>query len=333
MYNVAVVGATGNVGKEIINILAERSFPVGSIVALASSSSLGKKISFGDETLEVQDLAKFDFTGTDFALFSAGSEISARYAIAAAKHAIVIDNTSFFRMQSDVPLVVTGVNDNAIDYSKRSGIIANPNCSVMQMVMALKPLHDFAKIKRIVVTCLQSVSGAGKDAMDELYFQTKAKYEAGSVKPQILPRNISFNLIPQIGDFLSNGITQEEEKIILETKKILDPEIKVSATCVRVPVFIGHSLSVNVEFSDPISVNEASKLLRKHRGVHFVENSKNYICPIDVAGEDDVFVSRLRIDQSKANTLNLWVVADNLRKGAALNAVQIAELIIQNKSK
>ncbi|MFI4984268.1 MAG: aspartate-semialdehyde dehydrogenase [Rickettsiales bacterium] len=332
MFNIAVVGATGNVGREMLKILASRKFPVNRVFAIASKKSEGKKISFGDETLQVEVLDDFDFSQADIALFSPGAMVSSKYAPIAAKHCVVIDNTSFFRMHEDVPLIVPEVNGKSlVDYKQRN-IIANPNCAVAQLVVALKPLHDFATIKRIVVTTFQSVSGAGKDAMDELYDQTKGKYMNQSREPKAFKRQIAFNIIPQIGDFESNGYTSEEIKIMEEIKKILGQEIEVTATAVRVPVFLGHSESINVEFAKPITAAKAREILKKAPGVEVMDNTKleTFATPIDVAGEDEVFVSRLREDNSVKNALNLWVVSDNLRKGAALNAVQIAEELISN---
>jgi aspartate-semialdehyde dehydrogenase len=331
-YNVAVVGATGNVGREILNILAERNFPVSEIFGLASSRSIGRKVSFGDKVIEVQNLANFDFSKADIALFSAGSSVSSEYAPIAAKHCVVIDNTSFFRMFDDIPLVITEVNPNALpDYKKRN-IISNPNCAVMAIAVALKPLHDIAKIKRVVVTTLQSVSGAGKEAMDELYNQTKGKFFNDYIANNKFPKQIAFNALPHIGDFNKNADTLEEQKVAEEIQKILDPNISVTATCVRVPIFVGHSASVNVEFEKELSAEDARKILKKAKGVEVVDNpSVNaYATPVECVGEDPVFVSRIRRDLSSKNGLNMWVVSDNLRKGAALNAVQIAEELINN---
>jgi len=333
-YKVAVVGATGNVGREILKILAERKFPVREVVALASMRSAGREVSFGDhKVLKVQDLAKYDFRGTDIALFSPGSKVSAEYAPkAAAAKCIVIDNTSQFRMDADVPLVVPEVNAAAIsEYTKRY-IIANPNCSTIQMVVALKPLHDAAKIKRIVVSTYQSVSGAGKEAMDELFTQTKAVYMNDKVAPSKFTKRISFNVIPHIDSFADGGYTKEELKMVNETKKILDKNILVSATCVRVPVFVGHSESINIEFEKPISPDEVRAILSKAPGVRVVDKAENggYATPVEVVGEDDVLVSRIRKDNTIKNGINLWVVGDNLRKGAALNAVQIAEALVKD---
>ncbi|MGE0255217.1 MAG: aspartate-semialdehyde dehydrogenase [Alphaproteobacteria bacterium] len=330
-YKVAVVGATGNVGREMLQTLAERRFPAREVVALASSRSVGKTVSFGDEhTLKVANLEHFDFRGTDIALFSPGSAVSAEYAPKAAKAgAIVIDNTSKFRMEPDVPLVVPEVNPDAVAGYTRRGIIANPNCSTIQMVVALKPLHDLFRIKRIVVATYQSVSGAGKDAMDELFTQTRAIYVNDPVERTKFTKQIAFNCIPHIDVFMDDGSTKEEWKMSVETKKILDPSIRVTATCVRVPVFIGHSEAVNIECERPIDPEEAREALREAPGVVVVDHraDEGYATQIEVAGEDAVYVSRIRSDPTVDNGLSLWVVGDNLRKGAALNAVQIAELL------
>lgn len=328
-YKIAVVGATGNVGHEILSILDERKFPVSDVIALASSRSVGREVSFGDQTLKVQDLSKFDFKGVDIVLSSPGAKVSAEYSPVAAKAgAIVIDNTSYWRMDPDVPLVVPEVNPGAIKDAKK-GIIANPNCSTIQMVVALKPLHDAAKIKRVVVSTYQSVSGSGKDAMDELFNQTKGIYVNEKPVPEVYPKQIAFNVIPQIDTFMDDGMTKEEWKMVVETKKILDPSIKVCASCVRVPVFIGHSEMVNVEFERELSAKEAKQIWRNAPGVSVIdlETEMEYITPHEIQGEDDVFVSRIREDVSVENGLNFWCVSDNLRKGAALNAVQIAELL------
>lgn len=330
-YKVAVVGATGNVGREILSILSERAFPVSEVVALASARSAGKEISFGeDDTLIVQDLAKYDFQGTDIVLSSPGAKISAEFAPkAAAAGAVVIDNTSHFRMDPDVPLVVPEVNPSALaDFGKKN-IVANPNCSTIQMVVALRPLHDFAGIRRIVVSTYQSVSGAGKEAMDELFNQTRGIYMNDHPSPSVFTRQIAFNAIPQIDRFMDDGATKEEWKMVVETQKILGQSIKVCANCVRVPIFIGHAEMVNVEFETPISPVEAKKALLAAPGVSVIdlESEMEYVTPAEIQGEDDVFVSRIRKDESVENGLNFWCVADNLRKGAALNAVQIAELL------
>jgi aspartate-semialdehyde dehydrogenase len=333
-YKVAVVGATGNVGREILATLAGREFPVDEVVALASERSVGKEVSFGeDEVLRCQDLAKFDFKGFDIGLFSPGAKVSAVHAPRAAKAGcIVIDNTSHFRMDPDIPLVVPEVNPDAIaGYTKRN-IIANPNCSTIQMVVALKPLHDLARIKRIVVATYQSVSGGGKEAMDELYNQTRAIYMAGPIVKNKFPKQIAFNAIPQIDVFMEDGSTKEEWKMKVETKKILDPDIEVVATCVRVPVFVGHSEAINLEFENPISVEEAFDALQGAPGVILEDRREpgGYITPVECVGDDATFVSRVRLDTTVPHGLSLWVVSDNLRKGAALNAIQIAEHLVEN---
>lgn len=332
-FKVAVVGATGNVGREILSILAEREFPVGEVVALASASSRGKEVSFGEDiTLKVQVLDDYDFKNTDIALFSPGASVSKIHAPRAAEAGcVVIDNTSFFRMQEDVPLIVPEVNLSALAEYKKRRIIANPNCSTIQMVVALKPLHDKAKIKRIVVATYQSVSGAGKEAMDELYQQTKGMYSFQEPTPSKFAKQIAFNVIPHIDVFMEDGSTKEEWKMVNETKKIMDPSIQVSATCVRVPVFVSHSEAVNVEFDRPISVEEARAILSKAPGV-IVQDAHEpggYVTPTDAVREDAVYVSRIRKDETVPHGLSLWIVADNLRKGAALNAVQIAEELIK----
>lgn len=328
-YKVAVVGATGNVGMEILKILHERNFPVDDIVALASSRSVGKDVSFGDDTVKVRDLATFDFKGIDIALSSPGGKVSAEYSPKAAKAgAVVIDNTSYWRMDPDVPLIVPEVNPHAIAEHTKKNIIANPNCSTIQMVVALKPIHDAAKIKRVVVSTYQSVSGTGKAAMDELFDQTKGIYMNQSPHPSVYPKQIAFNLIPQIDVFMEDGKTKEEWKMVVETKKILDPSIKVCAHCVRVPVFISHSEMINVECEREITADQARELWREFEGISVVDDAaegREYITPLEIQGEDDVFVSRIREDESVDNGLSFWCVSDNLRKGAALNAVQIAE--------
>lgn len=331
-YKIAVVGATGNVGREILSILAERNFPVREVVALASKSSVGREVSFGDDKiLKVRALEDYDFADTDIALFSPGAKVSKIHAPRAAEAGcVVIDNTSQFRYDDDIPLVVPEVNGGALKNFRHRNIIANPNCSTIQMVVALKPLHEAARIKRIVVSTYQSVSGAGKDAMDELYDHTKAIYVADHKEPQKFSKRIVFNVIPQIDVPMDDGSYKEEWKMVVETRKILDQDIAVSATCVRVPVFVGHSESVNVEFENPISPEEARRILASAPGVELVDNHENndFITPAECVGEDAVFVSRIRKDTSVKNGLNLWVVSDNLRKGAALNAVQIAEELI-----
>lgn len=329
-YKVAVVGATGNVGREMLNILHERHFPVSDVVPLASARSAGQEISFGNDDLKIQDLAKCNFRDVDIVLSSAGAKISAEFAPRAAEAgAVIIDNTSHFRMDPDVPLVVPEVNPQAIADYKKKNIIANPNCSTIQMVVALKPLHDLAKIKRVVVSTYQSVSGAGKEAMDELFNQTRSIYMNAQTDPEQFPKQIAFNVIPQIDSFMDDRMTKEEWKMVVETKKILDPKIKVCANCVRVPVFIGHSEMINVEFENDISVDDARKVLQKTKGITLIdlETEMEFITPAEAQGEDDVFISRLREDPTVENGLNFWCVADNLRKGAALNAVQIAEIL------
>jgi aspartate-semialdehyde dehydrogenase len=330
-YRVAVIGATGNVGREMLSMLVEREFPVSDVIALASERSVGSRVSFGDDELKVQDLAKFDFRGVDIALSSPGAKVSAAHSPRAGKAGcVVIDNTSHFRMDPDVPLVVPEVNPGAIAGFAKKNIIANPNCSTIQMVVALKPLHDAAKIKRVVVSTYQSVSGAGKDAMDELFNQTKAVYVNQQIERHKFTKQIAFNVIPHIDVFMDDGFTKEEWKMRAETKKILDPKINVVATCVRVPVFIGHAEAVFVEFEKPFSDADARRVLRNAPGVSVVDhrNDEGYVTPIEAAGEDKVFVSRLRADPTIDNGVVFWCVADNLRKGAALNAVQIAEVLI-----
>lgn len=330
-YRIVVAGATGNVGREMLNILAERAFPVDDIVALASRGSLGTEVSFGDRTLKTRDLDTFDFAGWDIALFAIGSGPTATYAPrAAAAGCTVIDNSSLYRMDPEVPLIVPEVNPDAITGYAKKNIIANPNCSTAQMVVALKPLHDRARIKRVVVATYQSVSGTGKAAIDELWNQTKGLYVPGQeVAPKVYPRQIAFNVIPHIDVFMEDGSTKEEWKMAAETKKILDPAIKVTATCVRVPVFVGHSEAVNVEFEDFLDEDEARDILREAPGVLVVDKREpgGYVTPVECVGDYATYVSRIRQDGTVENGLNLWVVSDNLRKGAALNAVQIAELL------
>lgn len=332
-YKVAVVGATGAVGREMLKTLVERDFPVSEVIALASGRSAGGEVSFGeDDVLTVHDLATFDFKGVNICLSSAGAKISEEFAPRAAKAGcVVIDNTSHFRMDPDVPLVVPEVNPEAIAGYKKRNIIANPNCSTIQMLVALKPLHELATVKRIVVSTYQSVSGAGKEAMDELFTQTRAIFVNDEIKKEAFHKQIAFNVIPQIDVFMEDGMTKEEWKMAAETKKILDVKIKVSATCVRVPVFIGHAEAVNVEFEKPISAAEARAALKAAKGVTVIDrlHEDGFVTPVECAGEDSVFVSRIREDISVENGLNMWIVADNLRKGAALNAVQIAELLIR----
>lgn len=330
-YKVAVVGATGNVGHEILAILDERKFPADDVIAIASDRSAGTEVSFGDKNLKVHGLSSFDFKGVDFVLSSPGAKVSAEFAPKAAKAgAIIIDNTSHFRMDPDVPLVVPEVNPQALQGFGKKNIIANPNCSTIQMVVALKPLHDLATIKRVVVATYQSVSGGGKAAMDELFAQTRSVYMNNTDAPQVFPKQIAFNVIPQIDKFMDDHMTKEEWKMVVETKKILDPAIRVCASCVRVPVFIGHSEMVNVEFEKEISAKDAKKAWAKAPGVTLIdlESEMEYVTPIEIQGEDDVYISRLREDPTLENGLNFWCVSDNLRKGAALNAVQIAERMI-----
>ena len=330
-YKVVVAGATGNVGREMLNILAERAFPVDEIAALASRKSLGTEISFGDKTVKTRDLDTFDFTGWDIALFAVGSDATKIYAPkAAAAGCIVIDNSSLYRYDPLVPLIVPEVNADAIMGYSRKNIIANPNCSTAQMVVVLKPLHDRARIKRVVVSTYQSVSGAGKEGIDELWDQTKGIYVVGQdVAPKKFPKQIAFNVIPHIDVFLDDGSTKEEWKMVAETKKILDKSIKVVATCVRVPVFVGHSEAVNIEFEEFLDEDEARDILREAPGVLVVDKREpgGYITPIDCVGDYATYVSRIRQDSTIDNGLSMWIVSDNLRKGAALNAVQIAEVL------
>ena len=334
-YRVAVVGATGAVGREMLKTLAERRFPLKEVAAVASGRSAGQQVSFGEkDILTVQNLDTFDFAGWDIGLFSPGASVSAIHAPrAAAAGCIVIDNTSQFRMDPDIPLMVPEVNPHHLSQYKKRGIIANPNCSTIQMVVALKPLHDRAKIRRIVVSTYQSTSGAGNDAMEELFHQTKGVFVNDPIEPKRFPKQIAFNVIPQIDKFLDDGYTKEEWKMEVETKKILDPKIKVTATCVRVPTFISHAEAVNVEFENPISAAEARAILREAPGIMVLDQHEpgGYATPVDAAGESATFVSRIREDHTVENGLNLWVVSDNLRKGAALNAVQIAELMVNRK--
>lgn len=331
-YNVVVVGATGAVGREMLKTLAERNFPVDRIAAVASGRSAGVEVSFGEKTtLRVQNLETFDFSGYDIGLFSPGAQVSAVHAPrAAAAGCVVIDNTSHFRMEPDIPLVVPEVNSEALAGFRKRNIIANPNCSTIQMVVALKPLHDRYRVRRVVVATYQSVSGAGKEAMDELFAHTRAVFVSDPTTPEQFPKEIAFNCIPQIDRFLEDGSTKEEWKMAVETRKILDPDIAVFATCVRVPVFIGHAEAVNVEFEHPVDVGEARALLSEAPGVVVLDRHEEggYATPLDAQGEDAVFVSRLRRDPTVKNGLGFWCVADNLRKGAALNAVQIAETLI-----
>jgi aspartate-semialdehyde dehydrogenase len=333
-YKVAVVGATGNVGREMLAILAERTFPADEVVALASPRSIGTEVSFGDKTLKIKVLEHCDFSDVDICLMSAGSAVAKEWApkIVAAG-AVVIDNSSHWRYDSDVPLVVPEVNAHALADFRKRGIIANPNCSTAQLVVALKPLHDHATIKRVVVATYQSVSGAGKEAMDELFSQTKAVFTLGDVVSKKFTKRIAFNLIPHIDTFMEDGYTREEWKMMAETKKILDPKIKLTATCVRVPVFIGHAEAINIEFEKPISADEAREVLRAAPGVLVIDKREagGYVTPYECAGEDATYISRIREDTTVENGISLWCVSDNLRKGAALNAVQIAEGLINRK--
>src|SRR3979411_2764865 len=333
-YKVALVGATGNVGREMLNILDERKFPADEVVALASRRSVGVEVSFGDKTLKIKALDHYDFSDIDICLMSAGSAVAKESApkIAAAG-AVVIDNSSYWRTDADVPLIVPEVNADAVAGFRKKGIIANPNCSTAQLVVALKSLHDKAKIKRVVVATYQSVSGAGKEAMDELFSQTRAIFVSDSVTTKKFPKRIAFNVIPEIDVFMEDGYTKEEWKMMAETKKILDPKIKLTATCVRVPVFIGHAEAVNIEFIHPISADEAREILRRAPGCLVIDKHEpgGYATPYEAAGEDATYISRIRADPTVDNGLVLWCVSDNLRKGAALNAVQIAECLINRK--
>jgi aspartate-semialdehyde dehydrogenase len=334
-YKVAVVGATGNVGREMLNILAERQFPVDEAFAIASRRSMGTEVSFGDKTLRCRDLEQFDFSQVDFCLMSAGSAISKEWSPKiGATGCIVIDNSSCWRYDQDVPLVVPEVNAHVLEQymtqNNRKNIIANPNCSTAQLVVVLKPLHDVARIRRVVVATYQSVSGAGKDAMDELWNQTKGIFVTDAPEPKKFTKQIAFNCIPHIDVFMDSGDTKEEWKMNVETKKILDPKIKLTASCVRVPVFVGHSEAVNIEFENPISAEEAREILREAPGIMVVDKRENggYVTPVECVGDYATFVSRIREDATIENGLNLWIVSDNLRKGAALNTVQIAESMI-----
>ena len=332
-YKVAVVGATGNVGREMLNILAERQFPTDEVVALASRRSLGTEVSYGEKTLTTRDLDTFDFTGWDMALFAIGAEATKTYAPRAAKSGcVVIDNSSLYRYDPQVPLIVPEVNADTIEGVRHKNIIANPNCSTAQLVVALKPLHDRARIKRVVVSTYQSVSGAGKDGMDELWNQTKGVYVPGqAVAPKTFAKQIAFNVIPHIDAFMEDGTTREEWKMVAETKKIIDTSIKVTATCVRVPVFVGHAEAVNIEFEDFLDEDEARDILREAPGIMVIDKREagGYATPVDCVGDYATFISRIRQDPTIENGLNLWCVSDNLRKGAALNAVQIAEVLGQ----
>jgi len=329
-YKVAVIGATGNVGREMLNILHERQFPADEVIALASRRSVGQEATYGDKTLKVKALDDFDFTGVDIALMSAGGSIAEKWGEKIGKQGcVVIDNSSFFRMDPDVPLIVPEVNaDDIAGYTKKN-IIANPNCSTAQLVVALKPIHDKARIKRVVVSTYQSVSGAGNQAMDELFSQTKAIYVNDPVEPEKFTKQIAFNVIPHIDVFMDDGSTKEEWKMVVETKKMLDPKIKLTATAVRVPVFVGHAESINLELESPLSADEARELLREAPGcmVYDKREDGGYITPVECVGEYATYISRIREDSTVENGLNLWVVSDNLRKGAALNTVQIAETL------
>lgn len=330
-YRVVIAGATGNVGREMLNILSERHFPVDEIAVLASRKSMGSEVSFGEKTLKTKDLDTFDFTGWDFALFAVGSDATKKYAPKAAKAGcVVIDNSSLYRYDPDVPLIVPEVNPKAISGYAKKNIIANPNCSTAQMVVALKPLHDRATIKRVVVSTYQSVSGAGKEGIDELWDQTKSIYNPVDNKPaKKFTKQIAFNVIPHIDVFMEDGSTKEEWKMVVETKKIIDTKIKVTATCVRVPVFVGHSEAINIEFEDHLDEDEAREILREAPGVMVIDKREDggYVSPVECVGDFATFISRIRQDSTIDNGLNLWCVSDNLRKGAALNAVQIAELL------
>ena len=333
-YKVAVVGATGNVGREMLGILAERKFPADEVVALASRRSLGVECSFGDTTLKVKALDHFDFSDVDICLMSAGGAVSKEWSPKiAAQGAVVIDNSSAWRMDPDVPLIVPEVNADAVANFTKKNIIANPNCSTAQLVVALKPLHDKARIKRVVVATYQSVSGAGKEAMDELFSQSKAVFTLDEVQTKIFSKRIAFNVIPHIDVFMEDGYTKEEWKMVVETKKILDPKIKLTATCVRVPVFVGHSEAVNIEFEQPITADEARDILRNAPGCLVIDKHETggYVTPYECVGEDATYISRIREDGTIENGLQIWIVSDNLRKGAALNAVQIAECLINRK--
>ena len=333
-FRVAVVGATGNVGREMLDILAERAFPVSAVIPLASSRSNGQEVSFGDKTLKCKVLDTFDFSDVDLCLMSAGGEVSKQWSPRIGQQGcVVIDNSSAFRMHPDVPLIVPEVNAAAVATFAKMNIIANPNCSTAQLVVALKPLHDKATIKRVVVATYQSVSGAGKEGMDELFAQTRAVFVSDAVETKKFPKRIAFNVIPQIDVFMEDGSTKEEWKMMAETKKILDPKIKLSATCVRVPVFIGHSEAVNIEFEHPITAEEAKDILREAPGCLLIDRHEpgGYITPHEAAGEDATYISRVREDPTVENGLSLWCVSDNLRKGAALNAVQIAEVLVNRK--
>jgi aspartate-semialdehyde dehydrogenase len=333
-FKVAVVGATGNVGREMLNILDEREFPADEVVAIASRKSQGTEVSYGDATLKVKALEHYDFSDVDICLMSAGGTVSKEWSPKiAAQGAIVIDNSSAWRYDADVPLIVPEVNADAVAGFSKKNIIANPNCSTAQLVVALKPLHDKAKIKRVVVATYQSVSGAGKEAMEELFSQTKAVYQIDQIEPKKFTKRIAFNVIPHIDVFMEDGYTKEEWKMVAETKKILDPKIKLTATCVRVPVFVSHSEAVNIEFEQPITADEARDILRSAPGCLVIDKRENggYVTPYEAAGEDATYISRIREDATVENGLQMWVVSDNLRKGAALNAIQIAECLVNRK--
>jgi aspartate-semialdehyde dehydrogenase len=330
-FKIAVAGATGNVGREMLNILEERGFPADEVVALASRRSVGTEVSYGDRTLKVKALESFDFSDTDICLMSAGGNVSKEWSPRIGRQGcVVIDNSSAWRYDQDVPLIVPEVNPEAIDGFRKKNIIANPNCSTAQLVVALKPLHDRATIRRIVVATYQSVSGAGKEGMDELFEQTRAVFVADPISTSKFTKRIAFNVIPHIDVFMDDGSTKEEWKMVAETKKMLDPKIRLTATCVRVPVFIGHSEAVNVEFEKPITADEAREILREAPGCLVVDKREDggYVTPYESAGEDATYISRIREDSTQDNTLNMWVVSDNLRKGAALNTIQIAELLL-----
>src|SRR6266478_1704511 len=333
-YKVAVIGATGNVGREMLDSLAERVFPADDVAAIASRRSQGVEVTYGDKEIKVKALEHYDFSDVDICLMSAGSAVSKEWSPRiAAQGAVVIDNSSCWRMDPDVPLVVPEVNADALAGFRKRGIIANPNCSTAQLAVVLKPLHDHARIKRVVVATYQSVSGAGKDAMDELFSQTKAVYTNSELINKKFPKRIAFNVIPEIDVFMEDGYTKEEWKMMMETKKILDPKIRLTATCVRVPVFVGHSEAVNIEFEHPISADEARNILRNAPGCLVIDKHEpgGYVTPYEAAGEDATYISRIREDATVENGLVLWCVSDNLRKGAALNAIQIAECLINRK--
>ena len=330
-FKIAVAGATGNVGREMLNILEERGFPADEVVALASRRSVGTEVSYGDRTLKVKDLSTYDFSDTDICLMASGGNVSKEWSPKIGRQGcVVIDNSSAWRYDAEVPLIVPEVNPDAIEGFSKKNIIANPNCSTAQLVVALKPLHDHAKIRRVVVATYQSVSGAGKEGMDELFTQTRAVFVADPVEAKKFTKRIAFNVIPHIDVFMEDGQTKEEWKVTAETKKMLDPKIKVTCTAVRVPVFIGHSEAVNIEFENPITADEAREILREAPGCLVIDKREDggYITPLESAGEDATYISRIREDQTVENGLNMWVVSDNLRKGAALNTVQIAELLV-----